>query len=233
MKFTYFFLFLCFFSSAVAQDDLTWLKENQQDYLYREDQFYFGFSFNFLTDLPSEVEQSGFSGGLILGFIRDMPLNTRRNLAVGLGLGLNLNTYGQTLQISETEGGDQLFEPIPSSRNYQSNRFTTNSIEVPLEIRWRSSDIGKLSFWRIYAGVKIGYVFTSKSVYRGSDQRYDFRSINAINNVTSSAILTFGYGSVNFFVDLSLNSVFDAQINSTGEDVSVRPIKAGLVFYFL
>jgi hypothetical protein len=233
MKLIYCFLFVCLFISANAQDGLSWLKENEKDSLYREDQFYFGFSFNFLTELPSEIDQSGFSGGLIFGFIRDMPINKRRNVSIGLGLGFNLNTYGQTLRISELEIGQQTFEPIDPSINYESNRFTTNLIEIPLEFRWRSSDVGKLSFWRIYFGLKVGYVLSSKSVYRGPDERFDFRPIAALNDFKTSATFTFGYGSVNFFVDAGLNPIFDARIASTGEEVTIRPIKVGLVFFFL
>lgn len=232
MKLLYFFCSLFLFSSVLAQDQLSWLKENESDSLYREDQFYMGFSFNFLTELPSEVDQSGFSGGLIFGFIRDMPINKRRNLSIGLGLGFNLNTFGQTLQIKR-EGINDVFEPIDPDTDYDSNRFTTNLIEVPLEFRWRSSDVDKLSFWRVYLGVNFGYVLSSKSVYRSPEERYSFRSINAINDFRTSAKLTFGYGAVNFFADLSLIPVFEGQINSSQEEVSIRPVKVGLTFFFL
>ncbi|MBZ9629007.1 PorT family protein [Psychroflexus sp. CAK1W] len=233
MKIVYFFFLLFFCSSVIAQDNLSWLKENDSDSLYREDQFYVGFSFNFLSDLPSKVEQSGFSGGLVFGFIRDMPINERRNLSIGLGLGLNLNTFGQTLLIKEGEGGEDQFVPIDSDRAYDSNRFTTNLIEVPLEFRWRSSDINKLSFWRIYLGFRFGYVLSSKSIFRGPEENFSHKSINSINDFRTNAKLTFGYGAVNFFVDMSLNSVFDASLDSTNVPVGIRPIKAGLVFFFL
>ncbi|MBZ9787390.1 PorT family protein [Psychroflexus sp. CAK57W] len=233
MKIVYFFFLLFFCTSVIAQDNLSWLKENDSDSLYREDQFYVGFSFNFLSDLPSKVEQSGFSGGLVFGFIRDMPINERRNLSIGLGLGLNLNTFGQTLLIKEGEGGEDQFVPIDSDRAYDSNRFTTNLIEVPLEFRWRSSDINKLSFWRIYLGFRFGYVLSSKSIFRGPEENFSHKSINSINDFRTNAKLTFGYGAVNFFVDMSLNSVFDASLDSTNVPVGIRPIKAGLVFFFL
>ncbi|SDG89884.1 porin family protein [Psychroflexus sediminis] len=233
MKIIYLSVFLGLFCSSVAQERLSWLKENEVDSLYREDQFYLGFSFNFLTDLPAKVEQSGFSGGLIFGFIRDMPINKRRNLSIGLGLGFNLNTFGQTLQIKKGGDGEDQFIPIDSDRNYDSNRFTTNLIEIPLEFRWRSSDINKLSFWRIYLGFKIGYVIGSKSSFRGPNDSFSFKSIDSIHKFRTSTKLTFGYGAVNFFIDLSLNPIFDAEIDSTGEEVGIMPVKAGLTFFFL
>ena len=232
MKLIYFSILLLFFSSTFAQDELSWLKENKNDSLYREDQFYAGFSFNFLTDLPSDVDQSGFSGGVFFGFIRDMPFNKRRNLSIGLGLGFNLNTFGSSLKIKESPDGD-LFIPINPDLDYDTSRFTTNLVEIPLEFRWRSSDVGKLAFWRIYAGFRFGYILSTKSVYQGPDEKFTFRSLDFVNDFRTNAKLTFGYGAVNFFVDVSLIPIFDAEIESTSEDLGIRPIKAGLVFFFL
>lgn len=232
MKIIYLSIFLLYFCATEAQD-LSWLKQNESDSLYREDQFYVGFSFNFLTDLPENVEQSGFSGGLIFGFIRDMPINKRRNLSLGVGLGLNLNTFGQTLKISREVMQDR-FSVLDPEVNYDTNRFTTNVVEIPLELRWRTSEVDKLSFWRVYLGVTFGYVISSKSVFRSQEESYEFRSIDGLNDFRTNLKLTFGYGAVNFFVDASLNPLFeDSQMEVTGEDVGIKPIKVGLVFFFL
>jgi hypothetical protein len=219
MKFIGFLLLLLSVSSLFAQDKLEWLKENKNDSLYREDQFYFGFSFNFLTELPLDVDQSGFSGGLMFGYIRDMPINKRRNLSIGLGLGFNLNTFGQSLQVNSKAGQD-IFLPINQDRNYDVNRFTTNLVEVPLELRWRSSDIDK-------------YVFRFKSTFESVEEQFTVTDVNALNSIRTSAKLTFGYGAINFFVNMSLIPVFEGEVESTGERVSITPIKAGLVFFFL
>jgi len=232
MKFIGLFFLLFSFSLLYAQDELEWLKENKNDSLYREDQFYFGFSFNFLTDLPSDVDQSGFSGGLMFGYIRDMPINKRRNLSIGLGLGFNLNTFGQSLQVNSNAGQD-IFLPINQDRSYDVNRFTTNLIEVPLELRWRSSEIDKYAFWRVYIGIQLGYVFHFKSTFESVDKQFTATHIDALNSFRTSAKLTFGYGAINFFVNMSLNPVFEGKIESTGERVGIIPIKVGLVFFFL
>jgi hypothetical protein len=232
MKFIGFFFLLFSFSSLLAQDELEWLKENKNDSLYREDQFYFGFSFIFLTELPSDVEQSGFSGGLMFGYIRDMPINKRRNLSIGLGLGFNLNTFGQSLKVNSNAGQD-IFLPINPDRVYDVNRFSTNLVEVPLELRWRSSDIDKYAFWRVYFGVHFGYVFRFKSTFESVEEQYTITDVDALNSFRTSAKLTFGYGAINFFVNMSLTPVFEGEIESTGERVSITPIKVGLVFFFL
>ena len=90
------FITLAFLTSfgAIAQansDDL--------DALYREDQFYFGFTYNTLTNTPEDFSQTGFSPGFKVGFIRDFPINTKRTFALGLGLGYAFNTYSRRSKI--------------------------------------------------------------------------------------------------------------------------------------
>ena len=72
------------------------------DTRYREDQFYFGFTYNTLTNTPEEFSQTGFSLGFKLGFIRDFPINTKRTLALGLGLGYAFNAYFENIKTTES-----------------------------------------------------------------------------------------------------------------------------------
>ena len=69
------------------------------DSLYREDQFYAGVTYNLLGKMPSGVSQNGFSSGFHLGFIRDMPINEKRNIAFGLGVGYSTNSFNQNILI--------------------------------------------------------------------------------------------------------------------------------------
>ena len=222
----------CLILSA-QEDNLEWLKTEESDSLYREDQFYFGFTFNFLTRLPNEVEQSGFSGGLSLGFIRDIPVNKRRNLALGLGLGINLDTYGQTLLIDDSASSTS-FTAIGEDSNYDINRFNTHIVEIPIELRWRSSDVNKYAFWRVYLGVDFGYLFHFKSNFTSQNQKLLSTDQSLLNSFSTNIKLTFGYGAINFSVKANLIPLFnDQQIDGSGESINIQPIKAGLVFFFL
>ena len=60
---------------------------------YREDQFYFGLTYNSFNNTPENFNQTGFSPGLKVGFIRDFPINLQRNIAIGVGVGYAYNTY--------------------------------------------------------------------------------------------------------------------------------------------
>ena len=58
------------------------------DSLYREDQFYVGFTYNLLLDTPDGVSQNKFSSGFTGGFQRDMPINKKRTMAIATGLAI-------------------------------------------------------------------------------------------------------------------------------------------------
>ena len=47
------------------------------------------------------MSQQGLSGGLHLGFIRDFPINKKRNVGLGVGLGYSNNSYNHNLFIKE------------------------------------------------------------------------------------------------------------------------------------
>jgi hypothetical protein len=204
------------------------------DSLYREDQFYIGLGVNFLLDRPDGMRQSGFSGGFHLGYIRDMPLNLRRNISIGVGLGLSINSYTQNLFIGEDQAGQTVFDVINSNVDFSENRFSTQLVEVPVHFRWRTSDIGdNKSFWRIYSGLNIGYMYYFKSVFRQTDLQTDITSPNDLNRIRYAFYFAFGKSKINFFFRYSLNPLFDGQVIDTGQNIGVDEIKAGLVFYIL
>ena len=49
----------------------------------------------------SGVKSRGLSGGIQFGYLRDMPINERRNVAIAIGLGLSFDQFGQNLFIGE------------------------------------------------------------------------------------------------------------------------------------
>ena len=132
---------------------------NEGDAKYREDQFYAGVTYNLINSAPEDVKIQGLSGGIQFGFLRDMPINARRNIAVAVGLGVSFDQYGSTLFIGESTEGETVFTSLSNETDvvYDSNRFSTAVIEVPFEFRWRSSTPVDYSFWRVYGGVRVGY----------------------------------------------------------------------------
>lgn len=204
------------------------------DSLYREDQIYISFTYNIITGKPSEISSSQFSGGFHTGFIRDFPLNERRNVALGVGLGWSVDTYGQNLFVGKTLDGDNSrFEVLDRGEvDFDMNRFTTQSVDLPLQFRWRTSTPETYKFWRIYAGLRPGYVYYFQSKYGRDGDIYRERDIPEFERLRLGATFTFGYNTFNFSFYYSLNSFFkDAFVNE--EELNLRTLQVGLTFYLL
>lgn len=230
MRYLFFVLF-CLSSISICYTQENNIKE--VDSLYKEDQFYAGITYNLFDRKPNDLNQSGFSLGFHLGFIKDMPINKERNIAIGIGLGYSANSFNQDLFISKNSMNVFEYSFLEDSQTYSKNKFSTHLIEVPIEFRWRTSTPTDYDFWRIYAGFKLGYMVTNTSKYEG-----DLGSIKYTNNTDFNAFqygltLSAGYNTWNIHIYYALNSIFskDAQVN--GENLDINAVKIGLMFYIL
>jgi len=238
-RFSQLLLFLSIFlftSYSFGQEDVVIddsQKEKTLDSLYREDQFYAGFTFNLLWNTPSGVSQSGFSGGLHVGYTRDMPINKRRNIAIGLGLGYSVNTYGQNLFIGEdVETGQSIFRSL-NGVDFDNNKFTTHLIESPLEFRWRTSVPDTHKFWRIYTGLRVGYLYHFDSKFEQPGNKVGQIKIDELDRWRVGATFTFGWNTFNFHFYYSLNPLFNDDARIGNEAVGLNVAKIGLMFYIL
>jgi len=232
MKFT-FLLFIFFIGqlgfSQVDNTDNAELYKN-----YREDQFYASITYNLLNNKPKSVSQSGFSSGFHFGFIRDMPINEKRNFAIGLGLGISTNSYNQkNLFIDEVNDEISLSIINEDDFNVSKNKFTTYLVEVPFEFRWRTSTATDYNFWRIYTGFKVGYLLYNSSKFKSEDFNRSLNNINGFNKIQYGLTLSAGYGTWNFQVYYGLNTIFENNVKLEDKDVNLKSLKIGLMFYIL
>ena len=200
---------------------------------YREDQFYASVTYNLINNKPDGVSQNGFSSGFHLGFIRDMPLNERRNLALGLGFGLSTNSYNQNISILETNNSITYSIIDESEINVSKNKFTTYLVEVPLEFRWRTSTATEYNFWRIYTGLKFGYLLYNSSKYKSDNGNQNLSNINDFYKLQYGLTLSVGYGTWNFHVYYGLNPIFKNDAKLSAETIDISSLKIGLIFYIL
>lgn len=235
MKHLFLFLFSLLSLPLVAQE-INEYSGGVVDSLYREDQIYAGFTFHILSGLPADVTQKGFSGGFHTGFIRDFPLNKRRNIAIGTGFGWSVNTYGQELFIGEDAEENTIFRDLNARDiEYDTNRFTTQLVEVPLEFRWRTSTPETYRFWRIYTGLRLGYVYHFKSNFKQEGNQVIQTDVPELEKFRLGTTFTFGYNTFNFHFYYSLNPFFkDANLDELNQaEVGITTFKVGLMFYIL
>jgi hypothetical protein len=201
------------------------------DSLYREDQFYFGITYNILRDKPSGLSQSKFSSGLSAGFLRDMPINKKRTVAIASGVGFTYNNFNQNLAITSF-GENQVYTYIDSETAYDKNKFSLLSIDVPLEFRWRTSTYESHKFWRIYGGFKLSYLLYDRSIFNGSEGKVVVIGNKDFNKMQYGTYISAGYNTINLYAYYGLNSLFkSAEVN--GEPVNMKALNIGIIFYIL
>lgn len=207
-------------------------QENSEvDTKYREDQFYFGITYNLIGNNDLDISQTGFSSGFHFGFIRDMPINDRRNLAIGLGIGYSANALNQNLLIEKTIDGYQ-YDLLPSD-SFQKNRFSLHLLEVPFELRWRQSTSEIFRFWRIYTGVKFGYAFANGVKFKDGSGTSKLKSVDDFNKFHYGLTLSVGYNIVNAHIYYGLNSIFEDEAQLNERHIDFELIKIGLIIYIL
>lgn len=201
------------------------------DSLYREDQFYFAVTYNTLIKKPIGVSQSKFSSGLSTGFLRDMPINKKRTVAIAAGMGFSYNNYNQNLAISSPNGTSE-YTIIDSDIVYDKNKFSLLSVDVPLEFRWRTSTYESHKFWRIYGGFKVSYLLYDRSIFNSADGKVVITGNKDFNKFQYGAYISSGYNTINLYAFYGLNSLFkSAKVNN--ESVYMRSLNIGIIFYIL
>ncbi|MDP6922366.1 MAG: porin family protein [Lutibacter sp.] len=199
-----------------------------RDTHYLEDQLYLTVAYNALTSKPEGFFQQGFSGTISGGFIKDIPLNTTRNLALGIGLGYAYDNYAHNLRVSETTS------PAFSlaSAGYDVNRLRTHRVVFPIEIRFRDSTPERYKFWRCYAGLQFSYVFRSKATFSGGGESETVPQLSSLDNYPYGLILSAGYAHWNLHIYYGLNPVFKNALLA-GSSLHMTDLKIGLRFYIL
>ncbi len=201
------------------------------DSLYREDQFYFGFTLNTLQNKPAGLSQNTFSPGFSTGFLRDMPINKSRTVAIAPGIGLSYNSFNQNIAIIETNQSST-YSIISPQTDYNKNRFEQFLVEIPIEFRWRNSTYETYKFWRIYGGFKLGYLLYDRSVYKDSSGKVVVSGNNDFNKFQYGAYISAGYNTINVYAYYGLNSLFkSAKIGS--ESINMNSMNVGIMFYIL
>ncbi len=224
----YFILFFGFI--ALAQENPVATPFIAVDSLYREDQFYFGITYNLLQDTPAAFVQSGLSTAFNVGFLRDMPINEKRTFAVALGLGFSYNKYHENLVVSETPSGYDY--SIVEDGSFTRNKLEQVFLDLPLEIRWRNSTPESHKFWRIYTGFKVRYLVFDKTKYVANNTDIVVIDNSDFNKVQYGPYIAFGFNTWNFHAYYGLNPIFkSAKIGD--QSIDMKTINLGLMFYIL
>ncbi len=209
------------------------------DLKYLEDQFYLGITYNSLLYKPDDFTQRNLSYGFQGGFIKDIPVNTDRTFAIGLGLGYAVNSYYSNLWASESSGGvtysiieEDVITVDDVELTVKRNKVETHLVEVPLELRWRNSTPKEYKFTRIYGGMKFGYIFSGRSKLVTSSGATSFANPD-IKRFQYGLMLNVGYNTFNVHVYYALSKLLEDGATVDSESLDLKPLRIGLIFYIL
>lgn len=216
-------LFTSQFLIAQVKDSIFELDNN-----YLEDQLYFSFQKVYLVKKPIDVTDYGFSNSVSVGFIKDIPLNERRNMGFGVGLGYVYSTYKNNIQL--TKVNQDVILSIAET-GFITNKLNLKSIEIPLELRWRTSTAEKYKFWRIYPGFKFSYLLNATYSFISDEQHYNLKNADILNKWNYGVSVNAGYSSFNLYAFYGLKPLYKQ--SSIGINQSIKELKVGLIFYIL
>lgn len=200
------------------------LAQTPADTLYREDQIYASVGYPLLIDVPEALTQNKLSHTFSLGFVRDIPINTTRNLAFGLGLGLNYNVVYTNLRFTDN------VEVSTYVSNEVINQWSTLDAEIPLEFRWRSSTPKNYQFWRVYAGM-VGYYSLSAKQRTRTAFTESFSPLS-VQKFRTALRLNVGNNTWNLTYTHPISSLFNLDKFTQNKSFSqIKTSKLGLIFY--
>lgn len=227
----YLILLVSFFTITAGSSQEQPADSSQIDSKYLEDQFYIGMGYNVLLQKPEGAVQRNLSYNLQMGFIKDIPFNQRRNFGIGLGFGYAVNSYYSNIVATKTNGS--ISYDIMDVADFNRSKFGTHAVEIPFEIRWRTSTPEEYKFWRIYAGAKFGYVFSGTSRVIYDNDKVAFTN-DDIERFQYGLMINFGYNTWNIHAYYALNPLLKDGTNlQNGDAINTRILRIGVIFYIL
>lgn len=221
------FFFLCVFSINAQ----TTIEADNKDDKYLEDQFYLGITYNFLINKPTDVTQRNLSYGLHGGIIKDLPLNSDRTFALGVGLGYAVNSYYTSLLATDSTIGI-IYAIDDGILGVKRSKIENHLVEMPIELRWRNSSPEEFKFWRIYTGLKLGYIFSARSKLVTESDKTSFNNSDVLR-FQYGLMFNFGYNTFNIHIYYSLSNLFNDGVLLESEEITMKPLRVGLIFYIL
>ena len=217
-------LFILFIANTIfAQKDSLQLGDR-----YLEDQVYLGITYNQLYNQPEQVKGSGFSYGLNVGYLKDIPFSKNGRTAIAIGVGYAYDSFNHGLKVSKLNN-EVIFETDP---NATSNSLKIHALEFPFEFRWRTSSATTYKFWRVYAGIKLSYNLNNTFSYSTSDENFKYSNVDRYNKVQYGITLSAGFAAFNFNFYYGLTPLLKTATVGTSE-INTKVIKIGLIFYIL
>lgn len=209
--------------------------------MHPSDRFFVTLFTDAWQNVPGDMDLRTIQRGINISAMQDMPMG-RSNFSIAAGLEFSSHnlysdhhylfypdlSYQPHLLIALQEKYD--FAPL--RRDYDKNKLSLNYLEVPVQFRYRTRGLNRT--FRIYAGMKAGYLVNAHTKYEGKSQYLELDGIYTsgeaaalVSDTSNKEVKTkehklgnlvdyrigltamVGYGSVNLHLYYPLTSVFE------------------------
>ncbi len=220
-----FLILISLAANAQEKDEVVFWDAN-----YFEDQFYVGVQYNLLLNAKNGIKNTGVPYSFEAGFIKDIPINKRRNIGFGLGVGYSYDILRPNIASTQTNENIDFAIDIENA----SYKYLTHNLEIPIEFRWRTSTPSKYNFWRIYTGASYITSFSNTVETTISGETNRFRNIDELRKNNYTLYTSIGHGVWNFHVKYYLKSPFKSTSTTTNnQPLNFNQLKVGVMFYIL
>ncbi len=182
--------------------------------------------FNRWMEEPTGVTLEPYSIGINVYRMIDIPFTKKFGISLGPGFSSeNYHHNGQFITIQDTLGKQfTSIEPFTNGYEYKRNKISLNYFDIPFELRFRSAEKPRFSF---YPGFKVGYLFNAHTKTIDNTGKYKNYNIPNLNSIRYGVSLRMGWGNAfHIYAYYQLTGVFEEN-----KGVQINPFSIGFTFY--
>lgn len=221
--------FLCSANATYAQRDATEPRRVEVELDRWEDKLVLSLTHDFWLDTPNDVDVRMPSLGFKAHFFSDYAFKDGIvSFAWGFGVSSD-NVHSNAMFVQESfedgEVGDQILTPFPEEYEYETSKFNTTYLEIPIEFRVITK--GRSPF-KFAAGFKVGYMVGNKWKIIDTEGKRKYFDFDHMNKLRYGATARLGVGKVQLTGFYSLVPLVEP-----GKGTEVIPVSLGLAFTFI
>ncbi len=179
---------------------------------------------NFWMGIPDNVTQKGLNLGYSVYGMYNNRINTSPFSVAG-GIGISSISFASNAVIQDGEAAVIIFDTIASGINYDRSKVTFTYLDIPLELRYKTS-----KNFRLALGVKLGFRLDNHSKYEGERldgsgilEKIKKKDINNTEKLVVASTLRIGYKWANLNFSYSLSKIFELE-----KGPQIHPFSVGI-----
>ena len=156
------------------------------------------------------IDQSGrFSWSHYFTAYRDFSLGETSNSSVAIGLGMGWTQLNSNLNGVIMPGGETVWSLLADGENPTRNRTTWRRVYVPIEFRYRGKQNPNGGYFKLHAGVRLGWNYQTVGYYKEGTYSVKFFVLDGTSDFMADAVVSVGFSGGAFSFAYSLVDLFD------------------------